>query len=370
MKKVITILIACIMLVGLNFTVAFANMDNGDSTTVFDLIAGKHIYAGNITVWNDADQLFIKYETTDSFCLTETHLEVASNLADIPQKNGNPIPGQFDYKSTHNCVSNFTYTVPLPKDTCDLYIAAHAVVKKKTGGTETAWGSGYDFSGKNWATYSMYQVTDCTNDCQTTVVRADFSTTNAGDSVEGMSLVAPNMNIDAKGTAVEINENSDPYVYGAPNQTANNGNGGMTIGGGFSDDITQNAGKAHKYIFTFAPGTSVTSFSLHMLDFGDWNPTKSTKHRVVMKAFDSSNTVVDVQKLRFSSDGKEFNGYSPKYGQLIITGDAVTAQPDEPGNWTWYVSGNDIVKVKLRFGKGYDPNIGFDNLEFTQVTCQ
>jgi len=369
MKKITTILIAGIMLVVLTFTVAFTNMDVKDSATVFDLIAGQNIYAGSITVWNDADNLYVKYETVDSFCLTETHLEVGSSLDDIPQKNGNPIPGQFEYKTSHNCVSSFTYTVPLPKETCDLYIAAHAVVKNESGGTETAWGSGFDFSGKDWATYSMYHESDCQL-CQTDVVKADFSKIKAGNPVQGMGVVAPNLNIDAKNMAVDIKEYSNPRVYGAPNRTAGNSNGGMASGGGFSDKITQVAKQAHRYTFTFSPGTSINDFSLHMLDFGDLNPSLSTIHKVVMKAFDANNNVVDIQKLRFTSNGKIINAYSPKYGDLIITGDAMTAKPGEPGNWTWHVSGDNIVKVILIFRKGFDPNIGFDNLEFTEVTCQ
>lgn len=368
MKRIISTLMACSLLVILTSTVAFANKDTAEDVMVVDLIAGQNIYAGSVTVWNDADNLFVQYETVDPFCLTETHLEVGSSLDDIPQANGNPIPGQFEYKSTHNCISSFTYTVPLPKDTCDLYIAAHAVVKG-TGGTETAWGSGLEFPGKDWATYFIYPVTGC-QVCQPNVVKADFSKINPGDSVEGMGVVAPGLNIDAKNTAVKIEEHTPPRVYGAPNGPAEKSNGGVVIGGGFSDNITQDAKKAHRYIFTFAPGTSVDSFSLHMLDFGDWNVTFSKYHKVVMKAFDANNTVVDVQELIYTSDGKRTNDYSPLYGDLIITGDAVTASPGQPGNWTWIVSGNDIVKVKLRFGKGYDPNIGFDTLEYTDVICQ
>jgi len=370
MKKITTILIAGIMLVVLTFTVAFTNMDVKDSATVFDLIAGQNIYAGSVTVWNDTDNLYVKYETIDSFCITETHLDVESSLDEIPQKNGNPIPGQFNYKSTNDCVSSFTYTVPLPKDTCDFYIAAHAVVKKENGGTETAWGSGFDFSGKDWATYSIYHESGC-KICQTDVVKADFSKIKAGDSVEGMGVVAPSMNITGKNLAVKIGENVHPRVYGAPNDNTAIGNGGLANGGGFSDKITQAAKKAHRYKFTFSPGTTVNDFSLHMLDFGDLNPSLSTIHKVVMKAFDANNNLVDIQKLKYTSNGKKRNNLqSPLWGDLLITGDAVAAKPGEPGNWTWHVSGNGIVKVILGFGKGYDPNIGFDTLEFTEETCQ
>jgi hypothetical protein len=367
MKRVLSILMACTTLIVLIFTVAFSNVYANDDIMVVDLIAGQHINAGSITVWDDDENLYIQYETVDPYCLTETHLEIASSLEGIPQKNGNPIPGRFEHKSTHSCVSTFTYTAPLPENACDLYFAAHAVVKGPSG-TETAWGNGPEFPGKNWATYFIYEVSDCS--CQTTAVKADFSKVDLGESVEGMGVVAPDLNINGKETAVKIEENSAPRVYGAPSKTPQNTNGGLAEGGGFSDKITQEAQKAHKYIFTFAPGTPVKGLSLHMLDFGDLNPTSSTRHRVVMKAFDANNTMVDVQKLKYTSDGKITNAYSPLYGNLITSGDAVSADPGQPGNWTWLVDGNDIVKVVLRFGKGYDPNIGFDTLEYTTVTCQ
>jgi hypothetical protein len=65
---------------------------------VYQLYAGQDIDVGEIQVWNDDQNLYVKYvvDATD-WCLTETHLAVAYSLDDIPQKNGNPIPGQFPY---------------------------------------------------------------------------------------------------------------------------------------------------------------------------------------------------------------------------------------------------------------------------------
>ena len=52
--------------------------------------------------------------------LTETHLHVADSLDDIPQKNGNPIPSQFEYKMEHQNVQEYTYIIPLQGDwECD-----------------------------------------------------------------------------------------------------------------------------------------------------------------------------------------------------------------------------------------------------------
>lgn len=106
---------------------------NGDAICT-DLIAGQHIDVGEVQIWNDADYLYVKYIIDDEeWCITETHLHVATDPGLIPQKNGNPIPGKFDYEGKHECVYEVTYTIPLDWG-CDeeIYIASHAVVKKET----------------------------------------------------------------------------------------------------------------------------------------------------------------------------------------------------------------------------------------------
>lgn len=144
-----------------------------------DLIAGQHTKVGEVLVWNDANNLYVRYVTEGDWCISELHLYVAASLEDIPQKNGNPIPGHFDYsKSFSSCAQEETFTIPINPDwfnSCSLYIAAHAVVQNqkggwtekyaadgsdwhKNGGSETAWGAGSDFPGKNWATYFNYSL--------------------------------------------------------------------------------------------------------------------------------------------------------------------------------------------------------------------
>lgn len=118
--------------------------------------AATAIEVGVVKVWNDADYLYVKYEISDlDWCITKTHLHAATSLSDIPQtKNGNPIPGQFEYFESHDCETEVTYTIPLgewnPGDS--LAIAAHAVVSNApvcsassiVYGTERAIGSGGD----------------------------------------------------------------------------------------------------------------------------------------------------------------------------------------------------------------------------------
>jgi hypothetical protein len=141
-----------------------------DSVSSYQLIAGRHIDAGEVQVWNDENVLYVKYKT-DGWCIMETHLHVAANMEDIPQtKKGNPKPGKFMYKGQHDCKMEVTYKIDLNKMgwECgkELYLAAHAVVKKKydENQTETAWGKGERFTERgNWAMYFKYKIT-CEDD--------------------------------------------------------------------------------------------------------------------------------------------------------------------------------------------------------------
>jgi len=169
MKKLFgTLMILALMLALLPAT---AMAQSEEDAFVVHLIAGQNIYVGEVKVWNDADYLYVKYEIADSksdWCITETHLAVAMSLEGIPQtKKGNPIPGRFPYSRYHDCVSEYTYEIPLSKDwQCDaeLYIAAHAVVEtceKECQRTETAWGKGTSFDGSNWGMYFTYKMPPC-----------------------------------------------------------------------------------------------------------------------------------------------------------------------------------------------------------------
>ena len=159
MKKLFNLVIVSLFL----FVVPVAALAHtAEDPFVTDLVAGRHIDVGEVLVWNDADHLYIKYVTSKHWCLTETHLHVATSLKGIPQtKKGNPIPGKFEYKSNLSaCTQELLYKIPLdPQWECDavLYIAAQAVVRKGCQ-SESAWGDGYDFPGKNWAMYFTYEV--------------------------------------------------------------------------------------------------------------------------------------------------------------------------------------------------------------------
>ena len=186
--------------------------------------------------------------------------------------------------------------------------------------------------------------------------------------MEGLGVVAPYLNIDAQGTAVRVQQGTEPAVYGAPNNLANI-NGGLVADGGFSDLDAKVARQPHLYNFTFAPGVTVTSFSLHMLDYGDWNPSLSTSHYVSLTAYNASGGVVSKEEISYTTPAVELPRDSSLYGDLWFRGDAVTAPFGQPGNWTWNVAANGIVRVVLEFGAGYDPNIALDRVQFS-IVCQ
>jgi hypothetical protein len=99
-----------------------------------DLLAGQSTDVGSVTVCNDETNLYVTFTTTGSDYMRETHLAVETSSAAIPQtKKFNPVPGQFEYSTTHSpVVQTFTYTIPKTWDTgMDLYIAAHASLDKE-----------------------------------------------------------------------------------------------------------------------------------------------------------------------------------------------------------------------------------------------
>lgn len=137
MKKFTAILLVISLMLALLPVAVFAH--TADDPFVTDLTAGggniksaKDV--GDVKVWNDGEHLFVEYVVTDDeWCLVETHLEVATSLEDIPQRNGNPPPGKFSYKGEHDCVAEVTYSIPLSWEPgTELVIAAHGVVQ--TGG--------------------------------------------------------------------------------------------------------------------------------------------------------------------------------------------------------------------------------------------
>ncbi|MBW2996798.1 hypothetical protein KY349_00485 [Candidatus Woesearchaeota archaeon] len=101
---------------------------------ISDMVAGQHIDAGDVTIWNDDSNLYVRYETTGGWEMTETHLHVACSLEEIPQtKKGNPRPGHFAINDEHDpAITEIEYVFNLADFPCSTpLVAAHAVVQKE-----------------------------------------------------------------------------------------------------------------------------------------------------------------------------------------------------------------------------------------------
>lgn len=147
MKKVLFPILALMLAIGLAAPMAAPAVAHTEADPdVITLFAGQDIDVGTVKVWNDGTTLYVKYETTGDWVMTETHLAVAEEVGGIPQtKKNNPIPGHFEYKTEHDpAVQAFTYAIPLGTwESCDIHdlvIAAHAkVVRPIDGCDEIVW---------------------------------------------------------------------------------------------------------------------------------------------------------------------------------------------------------------------------------------
>jgi hypothetical protein len=98
---------------------------------------GTGTLVGNVAVWStlvsgNIYAIHVTYNITlGGACLDGTHLQIALQTSGIPQKNGNPIPGQFDGKHTDACTTTDSYTVNFDMGSGSdnaVVIAAHADV--------------------------------------------------------------------------------------------------------------------------------------------------------------------------------------------------------------------------------------------------
>ena len=110
--------------------------------TVFELIGGQTIPAGNVTVSNDMENLYVTYKSDFGWKIKEIHL-YAGTFENIPLNEANvPVPGQFPITESFNpAIGMVTYEIPLKSLPECPYILPHAVVVKD-GQEETAWGKG------------------------------------------------------------------------------------------------------------------------------------------------------------------------------------------------------------------------------------
>lgn len=173
-KKVLFPILALLLALGLSLPVV-AHTEG--SPQVQTLYAGQDIDVGTVSVWNDAGELHVKYETTGGWEMVETHLHVATSLGDIPQSaakgpkkgaNGNPIPGQFmregfDAPPVTEWEEVFDLEDEEWPPCTTLYIAAHAVVINESAdyiGPELVINGGFETPVVSDTTTSGWQIYD------------------------------------------------------------------------------------------------------------------------------------------------------------------------------------------------------------------
>ncbi len=142
MKKVIIMFLAMLLAVGLTLPMASVAAATESLPQTQTLWAGQDIDVGTVSVWNDNTNLYVKYETTGGWEMTETHLAIGNNVGDIPQtKKGNPIPGHFMYSTEHDpAVTEYEVVISGFAAGGGLFIAAHAVVVRPLEDCwETIW---------------------------------------------------------------------------------------------------------------------------------------------------------------------------------------------------------------------------------------
>ena len=135
---------------------------------VYTLWGGKTIDVGTVTVANDETNLYVTYQTTGDWYLTEVHLYVLDYEPLVRL-----IPGHAPYKSGDIAyATSYTFIVPLANlgfpVTCDetvLWLQAHAAVVRMVDGVvvqdETAYGGDINPDANPWYGNIRYRVQCC-----------------------------------------------------------------------------------------------------------------------------------------------------------------------------------------------------------------
>jgi len=170
----------------------------GDETSV-DLLAGRDVPVGEVTVTNDDERLSVVYRLEDGWELVETHLSVTDDVASVATTpSGQPQPGRFPDSGDHD-PGTTAARHDLTLDGLEgvegdrLVVAAHADVLRpgdpsdpEDDRREGAWADGDRFTeGGSWATYFQITVQGCRS--VTEVVDSDGGTVVA----EGATVTIP-----------------------------------------------------------------------------------------------------------------------------------------------------------------------------------
>ena len=135
----------------------------GESCVTVNLMAGQHHVAGDVSVYNDGENLIVIFTSNGDWALGTTHLSIGNCDEDwIPLTgSGNPKIGRFAFTDPYSATADeVVYVIPLEGLGDNYCFAAHAEVQGPTGG-ETAWAEGAQLGGRSWAMFVESNLSDC-----------------------------------------------------------------------------------------------------------------------------------------------------------------------------------------------------------------
>lgn len=113
--------------------------------TTVNLVTDAGINVGTVTVTNDANYIYVTYNTVNGYILASTKL-YAGAISSIPLNHGgNPQLGHFPYSAGHDNIVSYTYQIPVSvigNGNCGA-VAAFA----ELNGGDSAWGMGVQMNG-------------------------------------------------------------------------------------------------------------------------------------------------------------------------------------------------------------------------------
>jgi len=220
-----------------------------------------------------------------------------------------------------------------------------------------------------------------TKNTQPIEVCLNFSGFSPGYTVEGMNTVYTGLDIyadlikivtdDGLKKAVVIAEgDTNHWAYGShPTSGSSIRNGCLGNGNGIA--IQRNGfpkNDLYNFVFQFSEDILVSSFSLNILDFGDYNTFNVTSHSIALVAYNADGDELTRDTLSYDSDSITNPIESPQFGNLQNSGDAcrsIGLGGNLPGNYVFNVNYCGINRVVLELGEGPDSYFGIRNICFT-----
>jgi hypothetical protein len=126
----------------------------------FPLTAGQHMLAGTVVVSNDADFLYVTYNTTGEWMLKEVHLYILESAS-----TGRLAPGQapFVKEKLEDGTQTYTFAIPFGESLqcgTTIWLQAHAATNGQTAYGGTITGS----DGGSWFGNISYEIECCEED--------------------------------------------------------------------------------------------------------------------------------------------------------------------------------------------------------------